>query len=436
EASYPLLRVAFAEQQIAAGKEVSAWGEFDLTAKAYSIAAPLGFYKTYRSLVELNQPMYGGGYVYSGYKIGDGKFQPWFKERETNEGGEFSAGFGVPLLKNRQIDQRRSEVMQAALARQATQPFTQAQLLLFNQEAAYSYWSWVAAGRSTRAAEALVDLGLQRVGQVKERVAAGDLAPIADIDNQRLIADRETKLIETARKFQASAIKLSLFLRDAAGQPMIAELAQVPDEVPPLTEIDAAQLESDIASAIAARPEIAEIDFEVRRVRVQIAEANNSMLPKLDAAVGAAQDIGNPTNSIGDKTPFELEAGLYGEVPLQRRQARGKRMAANAKLRQLCAKREFIVNKVTVAVQDAHSALQAAEMRIERAELNANLAEQSLQLARDRFNAGDIDLIVLNIYEKAVTDAQLVLIDAESDYFKAVADYRAALAQPAGSETN
>ena len=111
-------------------------------------------------------------------------------------------------------------------------------------------------------------------------------------------------------------------------------------------------------------------------------------------------------------------------------------MAANAKLRQLCAKREFIVNKVTVAVQDAHSALQAAEMRIERAELNANLAEQSLQLARDRFNAGDIDLIVLNIYEKAVTDAQLVLIEAESDYFKAVADYRAALAQPAGSETN
>ena len=45
------------------------------------------------------------------------------------------------------------------------------------------------------------------------------------------------------------------------------------------------------------------------------------------------------------------------------------------------------------------------------------------------FNAGDIDLIALNIYEQEVTDAELVLIAAEADFFISQADYRAALAE-------
>src|SRR5690606_16922135 len=110
---FPMLRAAELERLVADGKYLSAWGEFDLQAKAYSIAVPVGFYENYRSLVTLTQPTYrNGGYVYGGYKIGDGFFQPWYGERETNEGGELSAGFGVPLLKDRTIDKRRAEIMQ------------------------------------------------------------------------------------------------------------------------------------------------------------------------------------------------------------------------------------------------------------------------------------------------------------------------------------
>ena len=141
----------------------------------------------------------------------------------------------------------------------------------------------------------------------------------------------------------------------------------------------------------------------------------------------AAKDVGAPASSKGDKTPFELEVGLYGEVPLQRREARGKVASAQSKLSQIDVKRQFVTNKVTALVQDAVSALTAAQQRITRATQNVRLAQETLVLARQQFDAGDIDLIALNIYEQAVTDARLLLIASQTDYFLALADFHAAL---------
>jgi len=49
------------------------------------------------------------------------------------------------------------------------------------------------------------------------------LEGIARIDNQRLIALRETKVIDAERKLQMAAIKLSLFLRTPDGQPLVVD---------------------------------------------------------------------------------------------------------------------------------------------------------------------------------------------------------------------
>jgi outer membrane protein TolC len=152
------------------------------------------------------------------------------------------------------------------------------------------------------------------------------------------------------------------------------------------------------------------------------------MLPKLDARLLASKDVGGPASSKRDKSPFELEVGLYGAVPLQRREARGKIAAAQAKLAQINAKRQFVVDKITAAVQDTVSALDAAGGRIERAETNLDLARETLRLGRLQFDAGDIDLVTLNIYEKSVTDAQLLRVAAYADFFSSIADYRAARA--------
>lgn len=425
---YPMLVNARLERAVADGKQLSEWGDFDTNLKAFNTNGPLGFYKTYRNGIAVEKPIFQGGYVYSGYKIGDGKFQPWFKERETNESGEFSVGVGVPLLKGRDIDERRAELGKATVARQAVEPFVQLQLLDFIRESTLVYWKWVAAGKILAARRRMLQLAQQRVEQIEERIKAEDLAEIARINNNQLIASRQTKVISAERKLQAAAIKLSLYWRDASGAPVIPDESMLPMGFPGTPQLQQEQLQNDIADAVAARPELADLAFLTQQVQIDLAKANNGLLPKLDVQLLAAQDVGPSTNSIGDKTPFELEFGLKGEVPLQRREARGKIAAARAKLSQIAVKRQFVVEKTTAMVQDAFSALDAASRRIEQQSKTVDLAQQTLQLGRDQFEAGDVGIYVLNLYEKDAVEAEIALIEAQLDFFSAFADYRAVLA--------
>lgn len=427
---FPLLIAAAAEQQIANGKALAAQGAFDLQAKASTINQPLGFYQNYRSGAMLNQPLYdSGGYLYGGYRLGRGDFPVWYKDRQTDGNGEYAVGLGVPLLKDRQIDKRRAELFQAELTSQAVEPMVRSQLILFSRDAAYAYWYWVALGQTLQVARNQLQLAEARVQQIALRVKEGDLPEIAEIDNDRFIAARQTKLIEANRKFQAAAIKLSLFLRTADGQPLLPDASQLPADFPPVVDFPEANFEADLAEAVASRPEIRELDFELAKVNVELAAAQNQMLPKLDAVLEASKDTGTPASVIEDKTPFEMEAGLLAEVPLQRREARGKFRAAQGKQAQLLAKREFVYNKITTGMQDAYSAILNAHDRYEQARINKRLALRSLEIGRQQFQAGDIDLIVLNIYEQAEAEAELQVIDAEADYFAALADYRAVLGQ-------
>jgi outer membrane protein TolC len=427
--SYPLFEVALRERDVAAGRELTAWGEFDTGLKAYSVTNPMGFYKRYRTSTKLDQPLYAGGNVYAGYKIGRGAFHPDWYDDQTDLGGEFSLGVGMPLLKDRVIDQRRSGVMQASLARQAVEPAIQAEWLAFVRDASQTYWSWVGAGQVLDAHRELLRLAEDRVEQIEQRVLVGDLERIARIDNERLIALRETKVIESQRKLEMAAIKLSLFLRSTDGRPQLPGGELLPESFPTPDPPDSQQMQQDIQTALTTRPELVELDLLLQQIRIELAQAENSLLPKLDAVVGVSQDVGQAVNEKRTKSPFELEAGVYGEMPLQWREARGKILATRGKLMQVNATREFMADRVVADVQDALSALEAATGQIEQTARNLQLSREALELGRIAFNAGDIDLIVLNIYEQAVADAGIAWVEAQTYYFAAQADYQAAMAR-------
>jgi outer membrane protein TolC len=195
-----------------------------------------------------------------------------------------------------------------------------------------------------------------------------------------------------------------------------------------LQPYDADQLPGDIDRAWNVRPELRYLDLQIQEIEIELAAAENMLQPRIDARLEASKDIGAPADPKGDKTPFELEAGLWGEVPLQRRQACGKIQSLRGKISQLSAKREYSADKVATEVRDAVSALQAAAGRIQRARTTADLARQSLELGRRGFESGDLTVVTLNLYEQAVLDADLQLIEAQADYFKARAAFRAAIA--------
>lgn len=427
--SYPVIQAAMREGQIAAGRQLAARGAFDLKVQAQTMNMPAGFYQNYRQLAKVEQATWAGGAVYGQYRIGDGDFQPWYGERETNEGGEFKIGAATPLLQNRAIDARRAEIAKSDLQSAAVRPLVQGEVIDAVRFASSVYWMWVAAGQAYMVTSDLLNVTEERNKAIARQVELGNLARIELQQNERLIASRQAKLIESERKLQSTAIKLSLFWRDEAGQPVIPSPALLPRSFPQPSPLKPEYIDSDIELALRNRPELRDLALQRQAAGIDLAQGRNETLPRLDAVIEASKDVGAPASSKGDKTPFELEAGLLFDVPLQRRKAQGKIQSAQGKLTQIAIKAQFTENKIRADVQDAVSALQAAYERVERTSRSAALARELVAAEYRSFELGNSDVLRIALQEGAELDAQLLEIEALHDYFQALADYTAALGE-------
>jgi outer membrane protein TolC len=424
--AYPEIEIAIGEIETARGKVLASWGEFDSVFTGHSISQPLGFYQTYRNGIGLERPLYGGGSVYSTFRIGDGNFEPWYGERETNEGGEVKAGFSLPFLKDRNIDARRAKLLSADAMRREVGADVEARLLQFQRFATQAYWDWVTAGQAVEIQQRLFDIADLRIGQIQERIKAGDLAEISRLNNDQLAAKRAASLRKAVRSFEKTAFKLSMFYRDINGNPLLALMSEVPSGFPVSIPVTVEEIEADVAGAIAVRPEVAALKAAREATCIDARYAQNLMLPKLDMEGFAGQDLGGETSSLGDKTPFQLQLGIFAEVPIQRREGLGKLQSARGKLTQIDAKLQFVKDKIQAEIQDAASALNAAHDLIIQSKIAVNASKEALEAAKLRFEDGDIDLVVLNIFETSVADAELLLLESQFKYFLFRAIYETA----------
>jgi outer membrane protein TolC len=418
--SFPAIREASMLRTIAIGQQISAFGEFDDKLEGSTISQPLGFYENYRHDLGWKKPLIMGGTSYLGYRIGDGDFEPWYGERETDEGGEIKAGLDIPLLQNRAIDARRTSIRLASLDIQRASPELFQQVLTSQYEAASAYWTWVAASKNYEINSELMRLAEVRVDQIQKQIDAGDVARIVGIDNRRLLASRRAKLIESRQKLDSSAIKLSLYFRDGLGRPVLPAKNAKPADFPPLPT-SPLDVDAEIRRAVVNRPELDILGIIEQQTRAELRLAINQRLPEISFGTEVSQDVGGLTSSKGDKQPFKLEAGLMGSVPVQRRKAIGKAQSLRGKLAQIDAKRQLTTEKIANDVRQAATVYEAALLRLEQAKLTKELALQTLNAGEIAFRAGDIDILLLNIYEQAFADAGVDVINAQADLFTAEA---------------
>lgn len=424
--NFPLIQAAIAARTIASGEALSALGAFDHKLEGESVSQPLSYYENYRQGIGAKRDTYLGGQLMAGYRVGRGDFEPWYQERLTNGGGEFKAGFMAPIVRDRWIDANRAALWQAQLERNRVEPEIRAQLILFVRDGAATYWDWVAAGANYRIARELLKLALVRQDALEEQVKAEEKAPIDLVDNRRIIVSREAKQIEAERKLRQAAVKLSLFLRDDAGVPVVLDATAKPPEFPPVPKdftLDAA----DVTNALANRPELADLNFQRQQLDVALRQAENERLPDVDAGVLVSQDVGEPTSSKRDKSPAEIQALVTLSYAVEQRKALGKARAVQGKLAQLQAKTRFVEDKIVAEVRNSRLAIQAAVERVERARESFELAQRMLEAERDLFMEGQSTLLNLNLREGQAADAGAELVLANLDYHLANVDYTAAL---------
>lgn len=430
--TYPMVQAAALQFEVAQGQVTSAYGAFDTKLKGASENGPLGFYETYRHSVGAVQPLAYGGEVFGGYRVGRGVFQPWYEERQTNEGGEFKAGLSVPLSRNVDIDARRAGVRKAGLDLSAADPQFRSEVIFTVQAASEAYWQWVAAAAQQRIAEQVLALATTRNAGLEEEVRAGAKAQPVLKDNRQAILSREAKLIDTQRKVSQSAAKLSIYLRTATGEPRIPtpdEVAELPNPSPPGDD----WIDRFTQQAVRSRPELQDLDLAIERVDVEIAEAGNDLLPDVNAVIFGSQDMGEPTSKKRDKSEFELEAALLVDVPLQRRKARGKLTSLEAKRAQLAQKRRLSEDKIRTDIAVAFAAVDAAFERVQRTDEARQLAEFMAEVEREKFKAGESNLLSVALREEKAAESAGKAIEALLEYQIGLAQLRAAAGIDDGS---
>lgn len=425
--SFPEIEIARLEANVARGEVTQASGAYDLHLDYFSLNQPVGYYENSRSGVSLSRQLWWGGYALAGYRVGRGFFEPWYKERETNKGGEFRLGWVQPLLQGRAIDPYRVSLFQANLNQQAVGPEIQQNVLGASLAAASAYWAWVEAGNVLRAQEQLLDLAMKRNEGLNKLLERGLSTRKELAINAQTISERQLKVFELRQKFRDTAFKLAVFLRNENGTPMLARPEWLPSDFPQISDVELLDFETAFLEAQQRRPELALINIDLQKLRWDLELARNQTLPNLDFTIQGVQNVGDPATTLADKGDFILESGVMGGVPVQRRKARGKIESTLAKMQQVEQKRWFMTNRIEMDLRVARNALDVSRDMVIRSQQLLRETRETLDYFRREFASGNQDFLFLLAQEAKATEAQIKLLDAQREYYISLAKLQAVL---------
>jgi outer membrane protein TolC len=434
ERNYPPLLAALQEKPLAEADILSSLGRFDVVARTKGDISELGAFYNDRRVdtgIEQATPLLGLSY-FTGYRFSTGNFASYDGKLLTGPNGEYHAGARLPLLRDRAIDSRRANVAKARAGLRLADLSIDQQRIVIVQSATRRYWEWVAAGQRYQVALAALAIAEQRDSFLRESVLEGALPAIDITDNERVIFQRRGFVVEARRGLEQTTIDLSLFYRDAGGEPVLTEPSRLPSSFPPPTAIDDQRMQLDIELALDRRPEVRRLLAQRDQLDIDRQLAINQQYPGVDAVVSYARQLGG---LAGLRGPDEVRWGVTFDLPIQRREARGQEAAAEARINQVNQRARFQRDQIVAEVQDAVSAVRAAYQRVGVLADEVRVTREVEVAERDRYELGETNLFTLNLREIATVDAELREVASLADYYRALALYELAIAEALSPRT-
>jgi outer membrane protein TolC len=417
----PLLEAAARERSQAEAERLAAEGAFDPSLRLRGASDLTGAYENRRADVILEQPLAPlGANLFGGYRLGAGEFAAYDGKLVTNDLGEVRAGAAWSLGRNRAIDRRRSNLQKAQAGAEAARAGFEQATLDTLRAAVGRYWDWVGAGRRVAIAEALLAIARTRDEAIARRVEAGEIPAIDRADNARSVEQRRQGLQSAQRARDLAALELSLQLRDDEGRPLVLPGSRLPELPTPLTP-PASDFASDLAAALAQRPDLARLRSQRAQAAAETAFAENQRAWALDLSVAASKDLGDPTDGNLKRGSPVLEAGVLLDVPLQRRLLEGRAKSAEAAEARLAIQERYAADRIRTDLLDAQSAIDAAHARLIAARAELALAREVEEGERRKYDAGESTLLFVNLREQQTAETAVREVEAAVDLLKGLA---------------
>jgi len=355
------------------------------------------------------------GSVYTEYRISDGDFPVYEADYETLSGGEASVGIAISLLKNRELDKRRTELANAGLATSQWQALATSLINDFVYKGVSEYVAWYESALQVNAVTELLNTATERERALVTRVEKGDLANVVLTEFKANILQQRLLLAELKQKRDAHAQMLSFYWRSPKGDMLIVDEANPPKDINWPFWVGNGQLMT-LRNALRNHPELDVMKLEQQVVNNKAALASNALLPKLDLKASVARDIGSgPSNLDGTET----KVGLSFSYPLGNRKAKAEQAQLHSKQRELEHKLTSTEQAITQRFEQALVYWGQAKDIVALQSENAALAKTLSKVEKTRFDAGDSDMFVLNARAQNEIKAQIKEIKAKVDLLKA-----------------
>ncbi|HTQ58450.1 MAG TPA: TolC family protein [Bryobacteraceae bacterium] len=309
------------------------------------------------------------------------------------------------------------------------------------------YWDLVTFNENVRVQEQAVATSTKLYEDNKKQVEAGMMAPIEVVRAQaQLATDEQNLTLAETQVLQQETILKNALSRTGVASPSVADARIVPTDrirVPdtePVTPI-----QDLMATALAARPELAQNRIQVANQEITLRGSRNGLLPTLDLVAGTTNNaLAGQVNTLPSTLPFSFGApspafiGGYGAVlkqlfarnypnysagfnltiPLRNRAAQAQALNDELTLRQLQIGEQRLENQVRVDVQNAVIGVRNARAQYRAAVKAHVLQAQTLDAEQKKYAAGASVIYNVILTQRDLAAARLSELSAEAAYAK------------------
>lgn len=404
---YPKIKIARLEITKAQSTHLSALGKFDPSLDASTRSQPAGGYINNYGDTQLTVPtLYNGVKLFAGYRNGNGNWPIYYQNYLTNSGGEYRAGLSLPLLRDRLIDKERTNLLTTAESIEMKIHDAEAVKIKIYQETIKAYWQWVEAGWQLKTFRHLLELAKKRQHAIEQQANQGDLPKLAITENLQQIVQREQLLNQGRMIFEQAGINLSLYYRDAQGNPLIPTESNLPSQV-----LNNPRQLSPGLSQLTQHPSLKRLQNYSRIIRLKRDLAQNELLPNLDATAYTFKQ--NGTGGYPLLIPEAAFVGVSFKFPVLRREAKGNLIRTQSELYQIRAEKKLLYDQLKNELTNLYIGIRRIQQQVAFLKKEYHLALKVQHGETQKFHAGDSTLFLVNQREQVTTQVQLNWINAQ-----------------------
>jgi outer membrane protein TolC len=335
-------------------------------------------------------------------------------ENNVPENGLWYAGISVPLGEGLFIDERRKVVQQARLFSQYTKV---EQTLMLNDlllSALDNYWNWVRTYNQFLIYNEFVELALERFEGIKGSFEQGDLPAIDTLEAFIQVQNRRIGENQSLIDYQKATLELSNFLWFENDIPL-----EITDNlIPPILE----ELESDniitnenlntiLLDLEQTHPELQLYEYKLSDLQIEQRWKREKIKPKVNLNYNFLNEaFGSDVETAGFNN---YKWGLEFSMPILLRSEIGDLRLTQIKMKETEFNRSQKSLEVTNKVLVFYQQLQNLADQIVLYDGNVENYERLLNGERQKFNAGESSLFLINSREVSFIDSRIKLIDVK-----------------------